>query len=191
MVISTAKSSVLSRVSTSVAVHVPQDVTTHLMNHLSLHPTLRTSFWNLHFLRKHPPDTAWHELLKKTAPRLTCQFDSNQHHHHSETSTPAHIQNGIRKVTLLHERQPLMRECGKSGKASTKTCYQEQFEIVVTKHVLFNQPIEDSNDQTTQKVDCKRTKGKNIGKPILHDFRYKIPHGRTNSSTHGYHQHAA
>jgi len=25
-----------------VAVHVPQDVTTHLMNHLSLHPTLRT-----------------------------------------------------------------------------------------------------------------------------------------------------
>ena len=25
-----------------MAVHVPQDVTTHLMNHLSLHPTLRT-----------------------------------------------------------------------------------------------------------------------------------------------------
>ena len=42
--ISAAKSSVLSWVSTSVAVHVPQDVTTHLMNHLSLHPTLRTCY---------------------------------------------------------------------------------------------------------------------------------------------------
>ena len=42
MVISIAKSSVHLCVFISVVAHVQQDVTTHLMNHLSLHPTLRT-----------------------------------------------------------------------------------------------------------------------------------------------------
>ena len=77
MVINIAKSSVISWVSTSVVAHVPQDVTTHLMNHLSLHPTLRTC----------SSDTILRAIKEPTQENISCTSDTGKNYDFNTADT--------------------------------------------------------------------------------------------------------